>query len=136
MENLFRPSRDLELGTMLSEDSVKDLLTAYQKNRKKLIGKHISDVALSVSNLFEWQDVDIIDRIIPFYFGRQSREPIGYRIWYLTQRKHSQYYSGCFFDTLISKSEIRTIRKRYKITDNAIKLFVEYPDIKDNKDVH
>lgn len=136
MDDLFRPIDDLELIMIISEDSVEDLLHIYCKNRKKLIGKHISDVALSVSDLVNWQDVDIVDRIIPFHFGKQSREPIGYRIWYLNQTKQSQYYNGCFFDTCVSISKIRTIRKRYKITQKAIELFALYPEIKDNKNVH
>lgn len=128
--SLLRPQPEIDLVDVLSTDTVEDLLNAYIRNYKRLFGKTISDIATVSEKLRQWTPIDVADSIIPFKFGRQSKEPVGYRIWYLSQKPNSLYYNGWFFDYQISVTGSRKIRRNCKLSDNALALFDKYPDIK------
>lgn len=133
MSTLFRPQPDIKLVDYISTDSVSDLLQVYLSERTKLIGRAISDVANISNRLRKWIPIDAADNIIPFIYGRQTNEPLGNRIWYLSQNKESEYYHGWFFDYQISETGNRKIRRNCRLSENTLRLLEQHPEIKNNE---
>lgn len=120
--------------TILAKDNYNDLIMAYNRVRKTAYGKYISETSLIYKKLQNWITVERAELIIPYAFTTKKNEPIGYRIWYLSQFKDSQYYNGQFFDLQISGNK-RKIRQQCKLSEEAIKFFNLYPQIKESKPI-
>lgn len=132
MNLISRPALSIPLKNYCSPDTVEELKQEYIKRRNYLSGKTVSDVALIYTRAMDWVDVDVLDSIIPYEFRTQSNEPLGHRMWYLSQECGTRYYNGWWFDYQVSLTGIRKIRRRYRICKNATMLFSIYPEIKNN----
>ena len=128
------PDSDKELKLLLSKDTMEELAIIYNKLRRTINGKTISDIALVYEKIQTFETVERVDLIIPYTFGHKRREPKGHRIWYLSQAdKTSKYYNGNFFDIEIALDTKRKMRKRCRLSNSAVKLFKGFPQIKDNE---
>lgn len=119
-----------------SQDKISDLVREYNRIRKTINGKTISDIAQVFKQLKDWETIERVDLIIPYQFATKRNEPLGHRIWYLSHFKRSnQFYNGVFFDIQSAETENRCIRKKCKLSEEAIKFFIIYKEVKKNKEI-
>ena len=109
------------------------LIDIYRKERRNIHGKTISDISLVWEKLTEWMTIEQCELLIPFTFGHVRNEPSGYRVWYLSQEPSSKYYHGTWFDVECKVDKRRKLL-RCKLNQEAIELFQQYPQIRDNND--
>jgi hypothetical protein len=120
-----------------AHDTCKDLTEIYNEVRKLINGRTISDVSLVWGELTKWQTVERTDLIIPYEFAHQRKEPMGHRVWYLSQNKGSRRYYGQFFDLKISNTaKNKIIRKACKLSSEAIRFFKEHPEVQKNEEIN
>ena len=126
------PVNNSELIVVVSQDHFEDLVKIYNQIYNKINGRTISDVALIYNNLSNWLTIEQAELKIPYKYAQQRKEPIGHRIWYMSQLKNEPYYGGNFFDLKVSKTNRRTIRRQCKLSDEAIK-FLSNSLVQENK---
>jgi len=119
--------------TIFSSDSAEKLLEIYNKIYKTVNGRTISEIALVYQQLKDWTTIEKAELIIPFKYTEVRNEPMGHRIWYLSQKESSRYYNGCWFDIKEANTRLRCIRKGCKLSIEAIKLFEKFTEIGENK---
>ena len=122
-----------KLITVYAIDKLKELEKAYSIYRTTVNGKTVSDISLVFERLTEWMSILDADLIIPFEHAKQRKEPLGHRIWYLSQTNRlTPYYYGCYFDLKIVESTKRMRRKQCRLSKSAIQLFKKHPEISGN----
>jgi hypothetical protein len=128
------------LATILAEDKVQDLIIAYNKCRKLINGRTISDLSFVVNQLKSWTTIAEAEMIIPFHFSR--KRPVvptctfltNSRVYWLSHRKGTkQYYFGEFFDLKVSGNK-KKVRKYCRLSKEAIKFF-KIPEVKRNESI-
>lgn len=130
------PKEDNDYFIINAFDSEIDLVNIYNKKRKTVNGKTISDISLVFQQLIDWLPIEKADLIIPYKFAHKRNEPKGHRIWYLSQpKKNNNFYNGSFFDIKMAKNKQKIMRKECKLSQEAIKFFNKYLAVKENKGI-
>lgn len=127
------PETKIDFKEILCSDTISDIVMAYNKFRKTINGKTISDIAQVFCQLKSWINIEEAELIIPFKFSKQRKEPFGHRIWYLSRKIQSKYYFGQLFDLQVTITSKRIIRKKCKLSIEAVKFFEKYPQVIKNE---
>jgi len=135
MKNKIPITEEKELSTILSEDTIEELVSAYNIEVGTVNGKTISDVSIVFEKLTEWDTIERLDLIIPFQFSHKRKESKGYRFWYLSRPQNNRYYHGNFFDQKVLTTEKKSIVKQYRLSKEAINFFSLYKEVRENKEI-
>lgn len=131
LEKTSESTLNLEgLTEIISPDSQEELLSQYNNFKKVAAGEIISDVSLAWESLCEWMPISQAESLIPFTF-KKKKGPLN-RIWILSRQKGTRFYSGQWFDLKVSNTSKRQRIKACRLNSNAIEVFKNNPQIKEN----